>query len=108
MITNELKCSATGKSRYPTPGDAKHAIFVIARRNHGKNRNKKMTGKGGAKRYYKCSHCNGFHLTSTNYRTVRAYMKERIKENEHRSKGLIISNEEALQWKKDSLPFPKI
>jgi hypothetical protein len=29
-------------------------------------------------------------------------------EFKQKSKGLIISQEEALLWKKDSLPFPKI
>lgn len=107
MTVNALKCNATGKSRYPTPGDAKRAILTITRRNRGKNRHKKITGKNGVKRYYRCSHCKGYHLTSNEYKTIRAYNKEKQKDAE-RSKGLIITNEEALQWKKDSLPFPKL
>lgn len=107
MITNVLKCSATGKSRYPTPGDAKRAILTINRRNRSSNRHKKITGKNKIKRYYKCNHCKGFHLTSNEYKPTRALHKEKLL-NAERSKGLIITSEEALQWKKDSLPFPKL
>jgi hypothetical protein len=107
MITNVLKCEATGKSRYPTPGDAKNAILIISRRNRTSNRHKKITGKDKIKRYYKCNHCKGFHLTSNDYKPTRTLQKEKLL-NAERSKGLIITNEEALQWKKDSLPFPKI
>ena len=107
MNTNVLKCEATGKSRYPTPGDAKYAILIICRRNRGRNRHKKITGKDKIKRYYKCNYCKGFHLTSNDYKPVRELNKEKEKKAQM-SKGLIITNEEALQWKKDSLPFPKI
>ena len=107
MIINVLKCNATGKSRYPTPGDAKHAILTIGRRNRGKNRHKKITGKNKIKRYYKCNYCKGYHLTSNDYKPLRELNKEK-KLDAERCKGLIITNDEALQWKKDSLPFRKI
>lgn len=107
MIINVLKCDATGKSRYPTPGDAKRAILTISRRNRSKNRHKKITGRAGVKRYYRCNHCKGYHLTSNDYKTTRAYNKEKQLEA-IKSKGLVITTEEALKWKKDSLPFPKI
>lgn len=107
MIINVLKCEATGKSRYPTPGDAKHAILTIARRNRSKHRSKKTTGKGGVKRSYHCSYCNGYHLTSANYKNIREQRKE-IQLKQQKAAGLVITDEEALKWKKDSLPFPKI
>lgn len=107
MIINVLKCEATGKSRYPTPGDAKKAIATIARRNRGKNRSKKITGKGGVKRSYHCAYCNGYHLTSADYKNIREQRKE-MQLKRQKAVGLVITDEEALNWKKDSLPFPKI
>ena len=107
MITNVLKCEATGKSRYPTPGDAKRAILTISRRNRGKNRHKKITGKAGVKRSYHCAYCNGYHLTSADYKSIRQQRKE-MQLKQQKVIGLVITDEEALNWKKDSLPFPKI
>lgn len=107
MITNELKCSATGKRRYPTSGDAKRTIESKLSINRSKNRSKKSVGKSTLKRYYRCTHCKGYHLTSWDYKSVKTYKKEQelLKQ---KTKGLIITKEEALKWKKDSLPFPKI
>ena len=107
MINDPFKCNATGKHRYPTPGDAKKTIINKLSHNKSKNRSKKAAGKSTLKRYYHCSHCNGFHLTSSEYINKNTFSKMK-KEYAQKSKGLIVSQEEALLWKKDSLPFPKI
>ncbi len=107
MITNELKCDATGKRRYPTPGDAKRTIESKTHINRAKKRNKKGVGKSGLKRYYHCPHCKGYHLTSWEYKPVKSYKREQ-ELYKQKTKGLIITPEEALKWKKNSLPFPKI
>ena len=107
MINNPFKCSATGKCRYPTPGDAKKTLISKLSHNKSKNRSKKACGKSTLKRYYRCQHCNGYHLTSSDYMSKEAFSKVH-KEYQKRVKGLIITPQEALNWKKDSLPFPKI
>lgn len=107
MINNPLKCSATGKSRYPTPGDAKKTLISKLSHNKSKKRSKKAAGKSTMRRYYRCPHCKGYHLTSSEYKSKGAFA-EIHKEYNQKTKGLIITQEEALKWKKDSLPFPKI
>jgi hypothetical protein len=107
MINDPLKCDATGKRRYPTPGDAKKTLLSKLAHNKYKNRSKKAAGKSSMKRYYYCSHCKGFHLTSADYINKNKF-KKMHQEFKQKSKGLIVSQEEALLWKKDSLPFPKI
>lgn len=107
MIHDPLKCNATGKKRYPTPGDAKRTLLSKLAHNKYKKRSKKAAGKSSLKRYYHCSYCKGFHLTSANYVSKTAFDRQ-YKEFAEKSKGLIISQEEALDWKKDSLPFPKL
>lgn len=106
MINDPLKCNATGKRRYPTPGDAKNAIQKLQAFNRSKNRSKKAAGKSSLKRYYQCHLCKGFHLTSSEYKSKRSYTKK-IDEFKKNTQGLIVTEEEALRWKKNSLPFPK-
>lgn len=107
MITDALRCQATGKRRYPTPGDAKASIQTKMCANRSKGRRKKAVGKSTLKRHYYCPHCKGFHLTSSEYGSKQNYIKK-VTEYKKKIKGLVLSPEEALQWKKNSLPFPKI
>ena len=107
MINEQVKCNATGKKRYPTPGDAKRAIEIKTHINRSRMKNKKGVGKSGLKRCYHCHHCKGYHITSWEYKPVKTYKRERALYNK-KTEGLIITPEQALKWKKDSLPFPKI
>lgn len=101
------KCFATGKRRYATPGDAKKAIISTKAHNNLNRSSKKATGKNKIKRYYSCTFCKGFHLSSQDYTSIRKNAKLK-REEAKKSKGLIVTKHEVEDWKKDSLPFPKI
>lgn len=109
---NLSKCSATGKTRFPTPGDAKKAILHLKHKNKlydnvSSKRYKHRRGKAVQCRFYVCKFCKGYHLTSqeavlTQNRIERIY-KQRVRTTE----GLVKTPEEAEQWKADGLPFPE-
>ncbi len=102
MNTERVKCSATGKRRFATQGEAKSAIVAIHAYNSGSHR-KRHKGKSTLSRVYRCAHCKGYHLTSMEYRSHRRYTKDK-QSKEFRE--LVITPEQAQEWKKDSLPFP--
>lgn len=105
------KCPGTGKTRYPDPGKAKEALTRLRSTQRvysyvtGKRQNRRM-GKIAQTRYYHCTACNGYHLTSHEaplYQKKREKLyKQRLKDTEQ----LIKNSEQAADWKKDSLPFP--
>lgn len=101
------KCTATGKRRYSTIGDAKSALVSTKAHNARKGGSKKSTGKNNIKRSYYCKHCKGFHLSSKDYLSMNKY-NENGKTEAKKKKGLIVTKKEVVNWKKDSLPFPKI
>lgn len=108
---NISKCTATGKTRYATPGDAKQAIQRIK---YKKNvyesttlkRMKRRSGKPDQCRHYYCKECHGHHLTSSpaaiTQITIEKQFKQRIKSTE----GLVLTKEQAAGWKANGLPFP--
>jgi hypothetical protein len=107
------KCSATGKTFYPTPGQAKEAMIKIKARAKFFNYNtrKRIKHRGGKPqqcRYYYCKFCRGYHLTSMEAAPYEKSIAKRIEERNKSNKGLVISPQEAEQWKQDSLPFPEI
>jgi len=63
-MDKRLKCEATGKTRFATPGEAKSIMIRYKSHNRAKNKNKKAAGKSSLKRYYIYKHCKGYHLTS--------------------------------------------
>ncbi len=106
------KCTATGKTRYAEPGEAKKAMSKIKAKRHSYNaiarkRVKHRQGKTEQCRYYYCGFCKGFHLTKVpaqvTIKTIESFRKENSKNNQ----GLVIAEHEALNWKADSLPFPQ-
>lgn len=107
---NPDKCFATGKKRFYGSKEAKEALLKIkgiSIYNHiTKKRVKKGMGKPKQCRYYYCIHCKGYHLTSQEVNKTKQTILEEKKKWIKTTKGLIISPEEAQEWKQDSLPFP--
>lgn len=101
------KCFATGKTRFPTAGEAKIALISTKAHNSLKRNSKKSTGKNKVKRFYPCAFCKGYHLSSQDYLSSYKYIQNN-REDAKRKKGLIVTKNEMKDWKKDSLPFPKI
>lgn len=102
--SEKCKCSATGKRRYDSLGEALNNILAFKHTNRYKNniskkRTKKRKGKNSLKRAYFCSSCNGYHITSmTVYR----------KKEEKKVSNLVCKASDYFvrKWKEDSLPFP--
>jgi hypothetical protein len=108
----KVKCKQTRKTRYATPGEAKVALDNLrATKRHynyftGKRVNRRM-GKVKQCRYYHCTHCNGYHMTS-----AEAPIKQKTREKQFSRRlqdtaNLVLNQNEADDWKKDSLPFPE-
>jgi hypothetical protein len=111
QMLNLSKCKATGKTRYPTGGEAKIALQklkakISAYNNITQKRIKRRSGKPAQCRFYRCPLCQGYHLTSSeaalNNKSIEKRFFDRIKPSE----GLILTQEQAADWKADSLPFP--
>lgn len=107
-MDNPNKCRATGKSRFPDPGSAKEAISRIknTQRFYDHIQGKRVNRRAGKKaqcRYYYCKHCHGWHLTSKEKSTSLRKFKE---ERKIQLKDVVITTEQAAEWKKDSIPFP--
>jgi hypothetical protein len=109
---NLSKCSATGKTRFSTGGEAKIALQKLkaklsAYNNITQKRIKRRSGKPAQCRFYRCPLCKGYHLTSSdaalNTKSIEKRFFDRIKPSE----GLILTNEQAKDWKADGLPFPE-
>lgn len=106
-MEKRLKCSATGKTRFATIGEAKNKMISYKAHNRSKNKSKRGAGKSSLKRTYLCKHCGGYHLTSEDYKS-RNNFNEIHKQYVIKSKGLILTKEEAAVWKADSITFPNI
>lgn len=111
MQVTTSKCSATGKTRYSTPGEAKEAIVRIKSKNKifdysTKRRIKRRLGKPDQCRHYYCKHCHGFHLTSMDAAPKKKTIEKNFKYRVKKTQGLIKSADEAADWKADGLPFP--
>jgi len=112
MDLNLSKCSATGKTRFPSPGAAKEAMIRLKAKgkmhdSHTKRRYKRRGKKAEQCRYYRCKFCNGYHLTSSApvaAKTIQRSYLQRIKSTQ----GLVRTKQEAESWKADGLPFPEI
>lgn len=109
---NLSKCKATGKTRYPTSGDAKEAMQRLKAKKTAYNsvtlkRIKRRNGKAEQCRTYWCPMCKGHHLTSNeaalNSKSISKRFFDRIKSHPE----LILTEEQAENWKADSLPFPE-
>jgi hypothetical protein len=110
-MLNLSKCKASGKTRFSSPGDAKQAILKIKAKKNAydsttRKRLKRRGGKPDQCRYYHCVHCNGFHLTSNQAPITQNEIQKKFKERVRSTKGLVLSKEEAADWKADGLPFP--
>lgn len=109
-MDNPNKCRATGKSRYPDPGSAKEAIVRIKNTSrffdHIQNKRvNRRVGKKAQCRVYYCKHCHGWHLTSKELSTSLRKLKE---ERKIETKEVLLTPEQAAEWKKNSIPFPDI
>jgi hypothetical protein len=107
------KCSATGKTRYYDQSVAKEAMLRIKAKQgiyNGttKKRYKHRQGKPDQCRYYYCKHCKGYHLTSSNAHVTQTTIEKKFQLRVKKTNGLIISSDEAQNWKADSLPFPEL
>lgn len=110
---NISKCSASGKTRYADPAAAKQAIQRIkAKRFYYDGVTKKKTkhriGKAEQCRYYYCRFCKGFHLTKIPTQVTVKSIETHTFERDKLSKGLVVTPQEAQDWKADSLPFPPL
>lgn len=110
---NLSKCIATGKTRYPTSGDAKNAMQKIKAKKTAYNsvtlkRIKRRNGKASQCRFYRCPLCKGYHLTSSdkalNTKSIEKRFYDKIKSHSDR---LILTQQQAENWKASSLPFPE-
>lgn len=107
------KCVATGKTRFATPGEAKSALQKIKARKASYNsiiqkRVKRRSGKPAQCRHYHCPHCKGFHLTSSEAALTNKGIEKRFFDNiKSHPSTLILTAEQAKDWKADSLPFPE-
>jgi hypothetical protein len=105
------KCSASGKTRYQTPGDARQAILRIKYKKNAYEsttlkRIKRRSGKPDQCRHYYCKLCKGYHLTSSvnavSQLTIEKQHQQRVKSTE----GLVLTKEQAEAWKANGLSFP--
>lgn len=113
MNNNQIlrRCEKTGKTRYATPGDAKKAILKIKSKVNDyesvtRKRLKRRHGKADQCRYYACRDCHGYHLTSMPAAPKIKTLKKEQKLYQKNTKGLVVSQLEATDWKADSIPFP--
>lgn len=72
--TNWSSCKQTGKRRFRTEEDAEAALRDCLK----KQDNRYHGGARQEKRYYYCTHCNGFHLTSKKFN--RTYLADAMEE----------------------------
>lgn len=113
QIVNLSKCTATGKTRYPTPGDAKTAMQKLKAKKTTynsitKKRMKRRAGKPDQCRYYRCPHCKGFHLTSSEAALTNKSIEKRFYDKiKSQPDTLILTAKQAENWKANSLPFPE-
>jgi len=109
---NISKCSATGKTRYPTSGDAKKALHKLKAKqssydNVTQKRIKRRSGKPAQCRFYRCPLCKGYHLTSSEAALNNKSLEKRFFDKIKPHQGFILTSEEAKDWKADGLPFPE-
>jgi hypothetical protein len=110
-MLNLSKCKASGKTRYASPGEAKEAMLKLKAKKNAydsttRKRIKRRGGKPAQCRHYHCVHCNGFHLTSSSTGVTQNQIQNKIIERVKSTEGLVLSKEQAANWKVDSLPFP--
>jgi hypothetical protein len=106
------KCIATGKTRFTDPGQAKTAIQKLKAKKTAYNsitlkRIKRRNGKIEQCRYYYCSHCKGWHLTSNDAKLNTKGIEKRFYDRISKQANLILTQDQAGDWKADSLPFPE-
>lgn len=112
MLTSKLpKCPVTGKSSYRSLTEGREAIIRIKSApryyNNGKRVNRRA-GKPAQSRVYYCEHCRYYHMTRWDLTPkVRANIKS-TKEYKKQKQACLLTPAQALEWKKDSLPFPEI
>lgn len=109
---NISKCDVTGKTRYTSPGTAKEAILRIKGKkglydNITKKRLKRRQGKPDQCRTYYCKHCKGYHMTSSASPVMQKTIEKNFQMRVKQTNGLIVSEQEALSWKADGIPFPE-
>ena len=113
QILNLSKCRATGKTRYPTGGEAKIALQklkakVTAYDHVTLKRIKRRSGKPAQCRFYRCPLCKGYHLTSSDTALNNKSIQKRFFEKIKPSEGLVLTPDQAKDWKADGLPFPEL
>jgi hypothetical protein len=107
------KCSATGKTRFTDSGNAKIAMQKLKSKKTAYNsvtqkRIKRRSGKPDQCRSYYCSHCKGWHLTSSIAKLSTKGIEKRFHDRIGKPSLLILTVHQAKDWKADSLPFPNI
>lgn len=112
MELNISKCSATGKTRYHSPGEAKKALYKLKAKltaydNVTQKRIKRRSGKPAQCRFYRCPLCKGYHLTSSDAALNNKSLEKRFFDKIKSHGGMILTSEQAKDWKADSLPFPE-
>lgn len=112
QLASLSKCNATGKTRYYDQNEAKEAMLRIKAKknvydNITKKRLKRRQGKPDQCRVYYCKLCRGYHLTSIAALTLPKTIEKTFMQRVRNTNGLVLSEEEALAWKKDSIPFPE-
>lgn len=105
------KCKVTGKSRFPTPGEAKEAMNSLRSTKRYYDTTGKRINRGAGKvkqcRFYYCCHCNGYHMTSHSAPLNQKKRERMHKDRVESTKTLVKDKDEAAEWMKDSLPFPE-
>lgn len=111
-MLNLSKCTATGKTRYPTSGDAKNAMQKLKAKKTVYNsitlkRIKRRNGKISQCRFYRCPLCKGYHLTSNEAALNAKGIEKRFNDKIKSHPVLILTEEQAEEWKANGLPFPE-
>ena len=112
QLTTLSKCSATGKTRYYSQSEAKEAMLRIKGKkgmydNITKRRYKRRQGKPDQCRTYYCKHCKGYHLTSSATPVIQKTIEKKFQQRIRQTNGLVVTEQEALAWKADGIPFPE-
>ena len=113
QLLNLSKCTATGKTRFFDLGNANIAIQKLKSKKTAynditKKRIKRRSGKASQCRSYYCSHCKGWHLTSNVAKLSIKGIEKRFHDRIGKPSLLILTVNQAKDWKADSLPFPNI
>lgn len=106
----KVRCQITKKVRYDTIGEAQKILLNLKTTtrfytNLGKRVNRRAK-KANQVRIYKCPDCAGYHMTSSETKITKKTKLATKEFNKKRLHSVVLNQEQAEDWKKDSLPFP--